>query len=126
MIGRRLFVYGTLLSGEPNARFLAGATRVGAAATVALFDLIDLGGYPALRAGGRTSVRGEVYLVGDRQLPALDELEGHPTLFVRAPIALAGGDTAEAYLVPPTGLSLAHHTARVIPGGDWRRHRRAR
>ena len=120
---RRLFVYGTLLSGEVNAHRLTGALRIGAAATVAGFDLLDLGGHPALRAGGRTSVRGELYLVDDGIVAALDEFAGHPTLFTRAPVELTSGASAEAYLVPEAGLSADQLCVRPIPGGDWRRRR---
>lgn len=57
----------------------------------------------------------------DGRLAALDEFEGHPTLFRRAEVALAGGGAALAYLAPAVVLG-----ARVIASGDWRRHRRAR
>jgi gamma-glutamylcyclotransferase (GGCT)/AIG2-like uncharacterized protein YtfP len=121
----RLFVYGTLLPGQPNAVQLAGARHVGPAATTARFHLLDcshLAGYgcfPALRPGGATSVKGELYLVDARQLTALDLFEGHPDLFTRAPIDLAGGGQAEAYMV----LDARFVGATVIPGGDWRAHR---
>jgi gamma-glutamylcyclotransferase (GGCT)/AIG2-like uncharacterized protein YtfP len=122
---RRLFVYGTLMLGEANAGRLTGATRLGPAATLAAFDLLDLGGgYPALRVGGRTSVRGELYLVDDATVAALDEFEGHPKSFTRTEIGLSTGGSAEAYLVPAAGLGAAHLGARPIPGGDWRRRRR--
>ena len=49
-------------------------------------------------------------------LAALDEFEGHPTLFQRDRIPLAGGGAAQAYLVP-TGEGLL---APVIVSGDWR------
>jgi gamma-glutamylaminecyclotransferase len=127
MTGRhRLFVYGTLLAGEANAHHLRGATPLGPAATCALFDLLDLGAFPALRRAGRTSVRGELYLVDPPHLAALDEFEGHPTLFERAVIPLAGGASAEAYLIPAAGLSPEFLAVRPIPGGDWRRRRPAR
>jgi gamma-glutamylcyclotransferase (GGCT)/AIG2-like uncharacterized protein YtfP len=122
----RLFVYGTLLSGESNAAQMRGATLIGPAATCALFQLLDLGAFPALRRAGQSSVKGELYLVDDAHLAALDEFEGHPTLFERAPIPLAGGATAEAYLVPPSGLSPEFLAVRPIPGGDWRLHRHRR
>ena len=122
----RLFVYGTLLSGQPNARLLAGAACLGPAATTARFHLLDCsqladyGCFPGLRAGGDASVKGELYLVDDGQLAALDRFEGHPDLFTRREIDLAGGGRAWAYMVPGARFS----EARLIPGGDWRRHRR--
>jgi gamma-glutamylcyclotransferase (GGCT)/AIG2-like uncharacterized protein YtfP len=119
----RLFVYGTLLPGESNAGLLRGASRIGPAMTVARYDLIDCGDYPALRAGGHTNVRGELFLIDDRRLARLDDYEGHPTLFERRLVALAGGGSAIAYLTP---VGTRRAPARTIPGGDWRRHRRER
>jgi gamma-glutamylaminecyclotransferase len=112
----RLFVYGTLMRGQPNARQLVAAAFIGRAQTVAAFTLIWWQGYPGLRRGGSTSVRGELYQVSPALLVALDEFEGHPTLFQRDRILLSGGAAAQAYLVPRgAGLSAA-----VIASGDWR------
>jgi gamma-glutamylaminecyclotransferase len=119
----RLFVYGTLLSGQSNHGELAGASFCGPAATCAEYALLDLGSWPALRRGGQTSVRGEVYLVDDMKLAALDRFEGHPDLFERATIALAGGGAAEAYLVPARGLPVEYGSFRVLRGGDCRKRR---
>ncbi|HEY0714750.1 MAG TPA: gamma-glutamylcyclotransferase family protein [Polyangia bacterium] len=118
----RLFVYGTLLPGESNAALLHGARRIGPALTVAAYDLIDCGVYPAMRAGGRTNVRGELFLVDEGRLARLDEYEGHPTLFERQTIALAGGGSAVAYLVP---AGTRRMPGRIIPKGDWRQHRQS-
>lgn len=114
--GWRLFVYGTLMRGEVNAHHLVSARPVGPARTIAAFTLVALQGYPGLRPGGTTSVKGELYLVDAGVLAALDEFEGHPTLFRRSRISLAGGGEAEAYLVPE-GQGWG---APVIVGGDWR------
>jgi gamma-glutamylcyclotransferase (GGCT)/AIG2-like uncharacterized protein YtfP len=112
----RLFVYGTLMRGEPNARQLVAAAFIGRAQTVAAFTLIWWQGYPGLRRGGSTSVSGELYQVSPALLAALDEFEGHPTLFQRDRILLSGGGAAQAYLVPQgAGLSAA-----VIASGEWR------
>lgn len=119
---QRLFVYGTLMRGQANARLLAGAPLVGPARTVAGYRLLLLQGYPALvpvrGVSGSTAVPGEIYLVGEAQLARLDEFEGHPTLFRRQDLALAGGGTAQAYLhANPQAVALAP----LVPGGDWRR-----
>jgi gamma-glutamylaminecyclotransferase len=121
----RLFVYGTLMTGEANRHMMAGARLVGPAATIASFDLLDCshladyGCFPGLRPGGATSVKGQLYLVDDQRLTALDVFEGHPDLFTRGDVPLAGGGWAQAYLV--AGQRFAG--AALIPGGDWRRHR---
>jgi gamma-glutamylcyclotransferase (GGCT)/AIG2-like uncharacterized protein YtfP len=116
----RLFVYGTLLRGEVNAHLMVAARLVGAARTVSAYQLRLLDGYPALLPGGQTAVSGEIHLVDARLLSELDEFEGHPTLFRREAVALAGGGQAEAYLFarPDTVTS-----APLIVGGDWRRWR---
>jgi gamma-glutamylaminecyclotransferase len=121
----RLFVYGTLLAGEANAHMLAGARRIGPAATTATYDLLDCshladyGRFPGLRAGGRTSVKGQLYLLDDGQLAVLDQFEGHPDLFTRTDVALSGGGRAQAYMVADGQFA----GAPLIPNGDWRRHR---
>ncbi len=112
----RLFVYGSLLSGEMHAARLAGARLVGGAVTEARYTLVDLGPYPALLEGGTTSVSGEVYEVDGAALAALDEFEGHPEEYRRTPVRLLGGEVAEAYVLP---REQARH-GRVIPSGSWR------
>jgi gamma-glutamylcyclotransferase (GGCT)/AIG2-like uncharacterized protein YtfP len=73
----RVFVYGTLLAGEPNHRVLAGARLVANARTEPAFELRDLGPFPGLVSSGAHAVAGEVYEVDEATLAALDRLEGH-------------------------------------------------
>jgi gamma-glutamylaminecyclotransferase len=112
-----VFVYGSLLKGEPNHRQLAASTFVRRARTSPAFILLDLGAFPALVSGGTTSVSGEVYDVDDITLAGLDRLEGHPRFYRRSEISLTDGTRLLAYL-------LAEHRFRqpVIVGGDWRVH----
>lgn len=117
----RLFVYGTLLSGDRHHHRLGGAACIAFCRTEPRYTLISFGPYPALREGGATSVAGEVYAVGEDMLMELDHFEGVPDLYRRATIRLLGGDTAVAYV-------LAHRETpprAPIPTGDWRRHRRS-
>src|SRR3712207_1753270 len=118
----RLFVYGTLMSGEPNAQVMVGSSFIGRAATTAAYRLVELSDYPGLLAGGKTSVKGELYLVDDQLLAALDGVEGCPALFQRGEVELAGGGRAQAYL----GADPSFDKAPIIPGGDWRKHRSGR
>lgn len=117
-----LFVYGTLRAGERNHRHLRGAALVGPARTPPKFRLVDLGRYPALLEGGETSVVGEHYRVDDETLAALDELEGHPDLFVRTSIRLLAAPEredhprAEAYLLPAERCGACVQ----LPTGDFR------
>jgi gamma-glutamylaminecyclotransferase len=118
----RLFVYGTLMSGEPNAEVLAGSSYIGSAATTAAYRLVALAEYPGLLAGGQTSVKGELYLVDDQVLAALDGVEDCPSLFQRGEIELADGGRAQAYL----GADPSFDEAPTIPSGDWRKHQKGR
>jgi gamma-glutamylcyclotransferase (GGCT)/AIG2-like uncharacterized protein YtfP len=115
-------VYGTLLSGGPNHHLLAGSECEGPALTVAAFELLDLGAFPALVRGGDSAVKGEVYLVSDEVKRALDELEGD--LYERCLIALDDGRQAEAYLLDRRRLSALDLSdspvPRTIVHGDWR------
>ncbi len=114
------FVYGTLLSGEPNHGVLRGSRCLGLARTPPRFKLVDLGAFPGMLAEGAIAVVGELYEVDDVVLAALDRLEGHPDFYVRAPIVLAGWQRAETYFFPS-----AHAAGRpVILSGDWRAWRK--
>lgn len=117
---KHVFVYGTLLRGEPNHSVLASAKFIRAAQTVPAFRLVNLGAFPGLVWGGETAVHGEVWEVDDVTLSRLDRLEGHPTLFQRSAIVLADGVCIDAYLYPARNL----RSAPEIPSGSWRKHRR--
>lgn len=119
----RVFVYGTLLPGERNHHYLARCERVEAARTHAEFELLDMGTYPALVAGGAQSVPGEVYLVDADALTWLDRLEECPEFYLREQVALLDAEPAEAYVLPPARVP---HGAARIPAGDWRGWSRAR
>jgi len=98
---------------------LAGARFAFEALTVAAFELCDLGPYPALVRGGKTRVRGEVYLIDAELTAVLDEFEGHPRLYRRAEIALEERGAAFTYLYP---RRRARGLSRVA-SGDWRARR---
>lgn len=113
----RLFVYGTLMFGEPNHYLLGGSPLLCGAHTVRGYVLLNLGAFPAMLhdRAWQGSVVGEVYRVSRETLAVLDRLEGHPTWYQRERVALADRSAAQAYLLPapPPGSS-------VIPFGDWR------
>ena len=70
-------VYGTLRSGFGNHRLLTNAEYIGTFNTPPIYDLHDLGGFPALKNGGETSVVMEVYAVTDEEAYHVDCLEGY-------------------------------------------------
>jgi gamma-glutamylaminecyclotransferase len=118
----RVFVYGSLLRGEPNHEWLEGAQLVDPdARTTASCTLHDLGSFPALAFGGETTVFGELYEIDEHGLARLDQLEGHPNLYERNRIQMADGTTAATYVMSEEGIARRSHG--VIPSGDWRRHR---
>ena len=118
----RVFVYGSLLAGEPNHRVLARATLVAKARTEPRFALHDLGAFPAMVDGGAHAVDGEVYEVDADTLAALDRLEGHPRFYRRAAIVLADGSSADSYLL--SSAQVEGHA--VISTGCWRAQRKER
>ena len=118
----RVFVYGTLLSGEPNHPVLAAAVLVGEARTGHEFELVSLGAFPAMVPGGGTSVTGEVYEVDSTTLGALDRLEGHPRFYRRSTVRLDDGGEVLAYLLTPDQV----RGRPRIDSGDWRRMRKER
>jgi gamma-glutamylcyclotransferase (GGCT)/AIG2-like uncharacterized protein YtfP len=117
----RLFVYGTLLSGEANHGRLQAARRVGVRRTEPRYTLLNLGEYPALIEGGSTSVVGELYDLEDGLLPAIDSFEGHPSLYRRTAIRLLGGEAVEGYVL---AVPRRRRRSAIIASGDWREHRR--
>jgi gamma-glutamylcyclotransferase (GGCT)/AIG2-like uncharacterized protein YtfP len=112
----RVFVYGSLLTGESNHRFVARSTLVGEARTQDIFSLYDLGAYPALVAGGRHAVIGEVYEVDEATLAELDRLEGHPRVYERTPITLADSSHVVTYLMQRSRVD----GCSQIESGSWR------
>lgn len=114
--GTRLFVYGTLLSGEENHHVLTGAKHLGAVRTRARYSLLDLGAYPGLARGGAHVVSGELYEVDDGSLARVDEFEGHPSLFARGAVHLDDGTRAFAYVASPA----IRRGKPPITSGSWR------
>ena len=111
----RLFVYGSLMRDQPNHQLLQGSRFLGPAQTPPRYTLVDLGPYPAMLAGGETSVVGEMYEVAPLVLAELDRLEEHPHVYERSTIVLASGDSVETYL-------LHEHLRRgaaEISSGNW-------
>jgi len=111
-----VFVYGTLLRGEPNHELLSRSRFLCEARTDPCYTLVDMGAFPAMIPQGSTSVVGEVFEVTVEVLEALDELEGHPDWYTRTTITLGNGMSVDTYLRDPAKFD----GRPVIPSGNWR------
>lgn len=116
----RVFVYGTLLSGQCNHRLLRTARFLGAARTTPRFQMHSLGLYPGVVEGGSQAIAGELYEVDETGVAMLDRLEGHPDFYRRTVIELDDGAVASTYLLPYDHV--AHRP--VIVSGSWLDYRR--
>ena len=118
----RVFVYGTLLSGECNARRAGRARRQKAWAAGTLYDTRCR--FPAFVNRGCTHVKGEVLTVDDAALASMDSLEGYPHLYRRERIRahLVGGGCVLAWVYIMNRLP---SDAPVIESGDWVAYRRS-
>lgn len=110
-----LFVYGTLLQGEPYHHLLGGASLLHALRSPPEFTLVNLGEYPGMLEGGNTAVYGEIYEVDEALLSTLDEYEDCPALYSRRPLPFQNGMMAITYLLRPS-----RRVFPTIPSGDWR------
>ncbi|MFL9926960.1 gamma-glutamylcyclotransferase [Herbaspirillum lusitanum] len=103
----KVFVYGTLKSGQCNHAVLGPhACLIGPASSVIRWKFIALDFYPAmLRADGPCCVEGEVWQVDADTLARLDVLEEVPHLYTRHEIEVrfADGriDHALSYFMQP-------------------------
>lgn len=114
-----LFVYGTLLPGEPRWPFLAPYVADQGTPDAAAGVLFDTGrGYPAARFGAGKTILGRTFLLEpvllNEALARLDEVEGAVAgLYRRSSITTHSGLDAWAYEYGG-GLSLT-----AIPSGSW-------
>jgi gamma-glutamylcyclotransferase (GGCT)/AIG2-like uncharacterized protein YtfP len=101
-----LFVYGTLMSGLHNHRFLSGAEDTMQPAVLSKFGLFDTAhGYPAIAPVDYGFVEGELYEIDDDMLTRIDMLEGYRgedaefNLYNRKVVTvhLPNGDTVDAF-----------------------------
>jgi len=120
-VGSNVFLYGTLMRGQPAHRLLAGRATFLEDATIA-GTLLALGRYPGVVAG-RGRVRGELWrLDAPEVLPTLDEYEGYNFERSTTTATLASGRRVRAWVYRYRG-SRPRALGAVIPDGDWRRHR---
>ena len=118
----KVFVYGTLIAGECNARWAGNARRQKAWTLGTIYDTGCR--FPAFVKRGRTRVKGEVLTVNDDGFRSMDRLEGYPHLYRREQIQvhLAGGGNVLAWVYIMNSL---RKDAPVIESGDWVAYRKA-
>ena len=81
----KVFVYGTLKKDHYNHDLLEGSELIGTAESLAKFNMINLGGFPAVlyNSDEGYKISGEIYKISDRILERLDILEGEGTFYNR-------------------------------------------
>ncbi len=124
---RFLFVYGTLMSGQPRNSVLADCEYHGKAVTMAnSLTMYDLAEFPAVVDGGETAIKGEVYLVPDHVIGDLDRIE-NPDLYTRkiARVQYTDGKRegraqgCYIYKFAPKNRALLDALVTKVPDGDW-------
>lgn len=117
-------VYGTLMKGQPNHRWMmgAGGEFIEDTLTDGRMHMVSLGAFPAISfhnpsEDNLTQVKVELWQVDDDGLAHLDVLEGYPKFYNRQLVMVNGRqawmyhlESRDAYLAPP------------IPHGDWNRY----
>ena len=78
---RNVFVYGTLMKGETNHRYLENS-RCLATTLIEGYDMYNVGWFPAIKAGDGMII-GELYRVSTDDIPAIDALEGEGSLYAK-------------------------------------------
>jgi len=114
----KIFVYGSLMIGEPNHSFLSDkySKYIGKGITKRGFTLYDLGSFPGMVHKGNNAILGEIYEVCSFTRSKLDQLEGHPQFYRRTLIQLNGGEKIEAYILDEAYV----RGCPIIKSGDWR------
>lgn len=111
-------VYGTLRQGNGNHRLIENADYKGTFTTEPIYNLYNLGGFPALKPGGKTAVVMEVYTVNTEEARRVDGLEGYtpgeqPYFYDKIQIETPWGQAGVyTYVKQPNESSL-------IESGDW-------
>ena len=86
--------------------------------TITKYTMYDLGEFPCITFGGKTSIVGDVFEVNDYTLDLCDMIEGHPDYYNRMPIELLDKSIkAEAYF-----MDRNFKDYKPITHGNWLRH----
>ena len=118
-----MVVYGTLMKGNHNDRFMKNAELVGEGKFKG--DLYCLGGFPAV-IPGEGNVIGEVYKVPIEAIHDIDRLEGYDQktddgMYLRRYTDVQVGNETLDALVYIWGRSLPRHAVKWPNGERWNR-----
>lgn len=113
----KVFVYGTLLSGERNNLFLQNPEyKLLGNCKVTGFTMYNLGAFPAcVRDYSFNTINGEVWEISDGRLDCLDGLEGYPNFYNREEIPTEFG---YAWIY----IHTKEPNAEVIKSGNWKQY----
>ena len=78
---RKVFVYGTLMTGESNHLYLENSKCLGIAA-IEGYEMYNVGWFPAI-VPGKSTIPGELYEVPKCDMSNIDMLEGEGSLYIR-------------------------------------------
>lgn len=95
-----IFVYGTLMSGQPAHNKLNGAIYLGRY-RLDDYAMYKVSYYPGIIPQNDEHVIGEVYAITADMLPAMDEYEGEGYLYHRRTVTVSNGTeerTVQAYI----------------------------
>ncbi len=115
-----IFVYGTLRRTDVRNSVLTNSKFLGDYKSIPKYTMYNLGAFPCITFGGKTSIVGEVYSVDNYTLDRIDMIEGHPSFYTRLPIELLDSNTelssvnVEAYFIVDD-----IPTSPIIKSGDW-------
>ena len=89
----KVFVYGSLKRGYWNSTILMDSEFLFKATTVdSVYDMFDLGSFPAVVKDGDSKIEGEVYKIKGRTIQMLDALEGNGSFYNREEILVTDGN----------------------------------
>ena len=81
----KVFVYGTLKKEHSNHYLLENSTYIGTGQSLSKFEMVNLGGFPAVLYNSDTGYKlsGELYKINSKTLKDLDILEGNGRFYER-------------------------------------------
>jgi gamma-glutamylcyclotransferase (GGCT)/AIG2-like uncharacterized protein YtfP len=97
----KVFVYGTLKrhNGVRGMNLMVDATFISETKSKdPLFDLYDLGSFPAVQPGGTSYIQGEIWEITNDVLDVLDHIEGYPNFYNRQIIETDNGPAWMYYI----------------------------